>query len=345
MENETVIDTAGSAPASPPPAAADAPAAAPAPASEAAAPETAEDAISAALGATEDAPAAAEPTKPAKAHRGAKAPKPGTDGAAAAPAPAEAAEPPQEDPYTMPEGLSERAQARFKELAGRAKDGEAWKERAEQWQQTIESTGASPEQFGQMLTYSSLVNSGDPAKMRQAMGVLEQERNAIARMLGEEAPGIDLLSDHPDLAARVQQGYMDRNSALEVARARMMAAATREQSERAQAEQMTAQTHQQAVNGLNVLGNQLSAQDPDYAAKYEAMKPIIPIIAQLPPAQWRDAFLQAYHATAVPAAPPASLQRLPASPQPLRGTGGGGGNLQQQATTAQQAIEQALGIG
>lgn len=343
MENETVVDTAGTAPTNPPPPTAT-PDAAEAPLTPAPAPETAEDAITAALGTNDSEPVAVEPVKMAKAHHGAKGAKSIASGTEGTPEPA--TQPPQDDPYAPPEGLSDRAKARFEELAGRAKESAQWKERAEQWQQTIESTGSSPEQFSQLLTYSSLVNSGDPLKLRQAMGVLEQERNAIARMLGEEAPGIDLLSDHPDLGSRVQQGYMDRDSALEVARARMMAAATREQAERAQLEQMTAQTHQHAVNGLNVLGNQLSAQDPDYAAKYESLKPMLPIIAQLPPAQWRDAFLQAYHATTVSAAaPPASLQRMPAAPQPLRGTGGGGGNLQQQATSAQQAIEQALGIG
>lgn len=338
-DTTTTIADAAAAPAGDAAPPADAPA--PAPATDE--PASAEDAISAAL-AVDDKPAALEgddkpaaaddvpaPAEPAKKDGEPESAKPG-DGK-------------QDDPYAMPDGLSERAKARFEELAGRAKDAAVWKERAEQWQNTIESTGASPEQFGQLLTYSSLVNSGDPVKLRQAMSVLEGERNAIARLLGEEAPGIDLLSDHPDLVARVGQGFMDRTSALEVARSRAMVMATRQHNDRVQAEQQTAQTHQQAIDGLNVLGQQLAAQDPLYAQKYAALQPMLPIIARLPPAQWRDAFVQAYEATAVQAPAPAP-KRLAATPQPLSGTaGGGGGNLKQQATSAQQAIEQALGIG
>ncbi len=289
-----------------------------------AAPESAEDAIAAALGAGKD-DSDKTPTEPV-AEAKAEAPQPVKT----------------EDTYTPPEGLSERAKARFEELAARAKEGEVWRERAEQWQQTIASTGATPEQLGQLLTYSSLVNSGDPEKLRQAMGVLERERNAIARMIGEEAPGIDLLSDHPDLIQRVQQGDFDRHAALEVARARTLAAQQRQRDEWAQIQQMQSATQTQAIQSLNTLGQQLEAQDPQYRQKFAQLQPMLPIIAQLPPDRWGEAFLQAYQSIVV-AAP--TQQRLPAAPQPLRGTGGGGAALQQQATSAQQAIEQALGIG
>lgn len=326
-------------------------AAAPAPAPAPNEPATSEEAIAAALGATvgdEDAGDEGGEKGPGEAakpdgNEGGGEKKGDAPGSAAAPAAA-----PQDDPYAMPDDLSDRAQARFKELAGRARDGEAWKERAEQWQQTVESTGASPDQFGQLLTYSSLVNSGDPAKLRQAMAVLEQERATLARALGEEVPGVDLLAAHPDLLERVGSGDMERASALELVRARDMAASSRQQQERWQADQLATQVRQQAVDGLNAMGNQLAAQDPQYTAKYAAMQPMLPIIAQLPPAQWSEAFMTAYRAVVVPAAAPATApaQRLPQSPQPLRGTNGGGAtSLQQQATTAQQAIEQALGMG
>lgn len=257
----------------------------------------------------------------------------------------------EDDPYAMPEGLSDRAKTRFEDLSRRAKEGEGWKQRAEQWQQTIESTGATPDQFGQMLTYSRLVNSGDPTQLRQALAVLESERATIAKALGEEVPGIDLLSDHPDLLQRVQLGEMDRNSALEVARARTSAAAAQQMSQAQRQQQEETVAHRQAVDGLNQLGAQLAAQDPQYEAKYELLKPMIPIIAQMPPHQWGEAFMQVYRGIALPAtaaapAPtPASMQRMPATPQPLRNTGAGGSALQQQAASAQDAIEQALGFG
>lgn len=311
-------------------------------------PPTAEDAIAAAvgLGGEEQQKPDVEP----KEGESAKAKtKPEADAAAEAKPetkPETKADAKQDDVYTPPEGLSERAKARFAELASRAKEGEVWKERAEQWQQTIASTGASPEQFGQLLTYTSLVNSGDPEKLRQAMNVLERERNAIARMIGEEAPGIDLLSDHPDLIQRVQQGDFDRHAALEVARARTLAAQQRQRDEWAQIQQMQSATQTQAIQSLNTLGQQLEAQDPQYRQKFAQLQPMLPIIAQLPPERWGEAFMQAYQSIVVPAPTPVpQQQRLPAAPQPLRGTGGGGTALQQQATSAQQAIEQALGLG
>lgn len=256
----------------------------------------------------------------------------------------------EDDPFAMPEGLSENSKQRFETLARRARESDDWKARAEQWQQTVESTGASPEQFGQVLTYTRMVNSGDPSQLRQALAVLDEERAALARAIGEEVPGVDLLAGHADLIEKVENGDIDRATALEVARSRAVVASAQQQNASREQERIAQERHGSAVEGLNTLGAQLAAQDPHYAAKVEQMRSIMPVIAKLPPEQWKSEFMAVYNslpATPVAAAPapPASMQRMPASPQPLRATGGGAPSMQQQAASAQEAIEQALGLG
>lgn len=219
---------------------------------------------------------------------------------------------------------NERTQARFRELIGRAAEAERLApivERAKQWEETIESTGAKPEQLGQALNYLAAVNSGDPNALRQAHQFLSTELEWLSKQLGLPAPGYDPLSDFPDLAEQVRNGDTTRELAHEVAARRRAEALQAQRNERVQ--QSTQQQEQEAaarttaLREVATLGQQLRASDPKFAAKYDMIKPMVAVIQEtLPPAQWAAAIQKAYSAVQLPAAPPP-----PPTPNPARPSG------------------------
>ncbi|GAB3054146.1 hypothetical protein [Stenotrophomonas tumulicola] len=217
-------------------------------------------------------------------------------------------------------GLKERAAERFQELHSQAKAGEVAKERVSQWEQTVQSTGASPEQFGASMRYLADVNSGDPTRMAAAYDRMQGELQWLGKQLGREAPGFDPLSAHPDLTGRVTSGDITRDVALELAQHRQQGQL---QQTHAQAQQQDMQ-YQQGLASVQQLGTQLSAGDPQFQHKLAMLGPSIDIIQRtLPPAQWAQEIHRAYLAIpAVAAAPVAAAAPARAAPNPIRPNGG-----------------------
>lgn len=320
-------------------------------------PQSAEDAVSEALGLSGDEPAATAEDTPADAKSGqprdehgkfAKAdatPEPSAD-APVAPevAKSEAPKPPDAkpaDPDAVPEGLSEKAQERFQSLAKERND---WRDRASQWQQTIQSTGADAKQFGEMLEYVRMVNSGDPTQLRGALETAKRAVRDLSVALGEDTQTVDAVGAYPDLVQRVQNGDIDRRTAMELVRAREQAQALQQQQQTYAQSQQEERSIQAATQQLDQLGQQLRAQDPDFPRKFEAMRSFIPVIAEnQPPAQWAASFLRAYQGLQLPPAIPAA-QPLRPTPQPLHGVRTGGNNLRPEPKTAEEAVAQALGL-
>lgn len=323
-----------------------------------AAPQSAEDAVLAALGAKDDAEPQPEPEPepepadgPARDDAGrfkAKGNEPTQPDAAAnkdASKPEVDASKPEpakvDDPDTLPEGLSDKARERFQTLTA---ERNQWRERANQWQQTIASTGANPKQFGEMLEYERLVNSGQPADLRSALAMAKNAVRDIAMALGEDTQAVDVLEPFPDLARRVEEGELDRKTAMELVRARQQASAFEQQQQTAAKTQAEQAAVQAAQTQLDQLGQQLRARDPDFERKFEALKNVIPVIAEsVAPAQWAQSFLRAYQGLNLP---PAVLtpQRLPVSPQPLHGNRSGAVGLHAEPKNAEQAVLAALGL-
>lgn len=211
---------------------------------------------------------------------------------------------------------NERTQKRFRELSERASEAEAFREKAgrvNDWEQTIASTGTTPEQFGATLVYLTDINSGDPARMNRAYDTMQNELQVLGKKLGREAPGFDPLSEHADLAEKVKSGDMDRATAVELIQHRQRGALQQnhhaEQSRAAQAQQ----AEQQALQDVAALGNQLRTSDPQFLQKFAYLQPTVEIIqATMPPAQWAAAIQQAYQrlpGVAAPAAAPAAPVR------------------------------------
>lgn len=250
--------------------------------------------------------------------------------------------------------LKGRTEERFRQLYGEAKQFKALNEAltaanlkpdqvpdlvaraqtAEAWEGMVQRVRTNPDQMGTVFAILEQINSGDPAKMARGVERMQTEMREIAKALGMEAPGYDPLSEHPDLAAGVEDGSISRKHALEVAQARntRKLAEQRQQAEQTSAQQQAAeqQAKQQAQADLQALETELQRRDPHYAAKW----PVFRVIAHqvihrsgMHPSQWAKALAEAYAqipqpAAAAPPAKPAAQRKPPVGAMPLRPTGG-----------------------
>ncbi|MGE8247290.1 MAG: hypothetical protein ACN6RA_14845 [Stenotrophomonas maltophilia] len=261
----------------------------------------------------------AAPTAPVEGEGGQPAAPAAADpNAAPAAAPAAPAQP--EAPKSVEDEIkdlgitNERTQKRFRELSERASEAESLRGRADKvtdWEQTIQSTGTTPQQFGATLLYLTDINSGDPVRMNRAYETMEAELKFLGEKLGREAPGFDPLAAHPDLAEKVKTGDMDRAAAVELVQHRQRGVL---QTEQQQNQQRVSQSQQEEDKGLQAvadLGAQLRTADPQFAQKFAYLAPTVEIIqATMPPAQWAAAIHQAYQRLPpIPAAAPAVAAR------------------------------------
>lgn len=251
------------------------------------------------------------------------------------PQPEAAALPAAPEPDTVDAELKElgitheRTQKRFRELSERAAEADALRpqvERAQQWEETVQSTGATPEQMGNALGYLAAVNSRDPQQMAKAYDFMQQEMAWLAKELGRPGPGYDPIAEHAELAKRVEAGDLSRAAAQELIQARRTLAMQQDgqQRQRQQFEQQAAveQAQEQAVQQVQALGVQLRTADPQhFEAKFRSIQPMVQMIQNtLPPQQWAQAIQQAYMAAPTPiAVPPATSPARPNNP--ARATG------------------------
>jgi hypothetical protein len=193
--------------------------------------------------------------------------------------------------------------------------------------QGVQATGATPEQYGEALSWLALFNSNDPTQQAKALELVENVADRLATLLGKERTVNDPLAAHPDLVDAVQKGQVTAKYAREIARTRAGQQLRTELTTAASQEQQQQQTAQRELQdsrtALNTLETTLRAQDPNYEAIKAQIVPILrPIMKALPPSQWPSAFREAYtNAKAgfrpAPAPAPAGGSRVPAN-QPMR---------------------------
>jgi len=208
-----------------------------------------------------------------------------------------------------------RQQKRFRELKEELDSLKPIAERAREWEQTIQSTGASPEQFGNVLNYLTAINSGDPAQMGKAYEAMQAELAWLGKQIGKPAPGYDPLAEHADLQAQIEQGTLSREAAQELIAARRQQAIYSQRQQQTIQQQQQQAAQQQALDAVAALGDRLRAQDGAlFKARFKAIEPMVAVIQDsLPPAQWAAAIEKAYQAAPVIPATP----RAPA-PNPAR---------------------------
>jgi hypothetical protein len=194
----------------------------------------------------------------------------------------------------------------------------------------LRATGTTPEQYGEVLSFMGLFNSGDAAQQGKALEILEQMADRLATHLGKERTVGDPLAAHADLKADVQAGKLSIAYAKEIARQRNQAKFQSEMRANAQRDQDAQRAHADAVEearvSLNTLEESLADTDPQYAKIKAAILPVLKtVLPSLPPAQWTAKFKEAYKNAKARMQP----RVRPSNPgnQPMRGgrAAGGGG--------------------
>lgn len=261
--------------------------------------------------------------------------------------------PADDDPYAVPEGLTRKSRERFSRLTDIAKSAEAelaqvtgknaeYGKAIEGFNQALEESQCSPDDFKALLDYNYRVKTGD---LQGALAILDDSRAKIAQALGREVPGVDLLADFPDLKAGVEEMQIDKQHAIEIAHARRIRAEQQagfqEQQQYQQSEQQFNASKQQAVQAVSDFEREMLGKDIDAQAKLTVIAQHLPEIASTyPPAQWAAQVKLMYSVIgkAAPAAPTPQNR----NPSPLRPMGGGG---QRQPSSMLDAIENNLDGG
>jgi hypothetical protein len=276
--------------------------------------------------------------------------KPQTEAEKAAAAKGAKKEPdPLNDP--IPKDLKQETQERIRSLITATKEanekGEKVAKDFDYMIEGIKATGTTPEQYGEVLSFMALFNSGNPEHQGKALEILDNMADRLAMLIGRDRQVGDPLTAHADLREAVAKGQITAQYAKEIARTRngqtFRTELSTHQHQQQAAQQAAVQEKETARNDLNTLEQSLEATDPQYEAKKAMIVPILkPIFATIPPSQWKARFEQAYRAVVVPAAP-----RVPKQ-QPMRagrggGAGGGGaGGMKTEPGSMLDAVNAAL---
>ena len=253
-------------------------------------------------------------------------------------------EPPKvEDDMAMPEGLSQKAQERFTKLVTRVKEHEAQVAEISgtlgQFREMIQSTGTTPQEFSQAIDYMRMVKHGD---FDGALRIMDEQRRMLSLAIGKPLPGADPLAQYPDLRQRVEGYQMDEQTAIELARTRMM---QHQQQESLQQQQQSQQQNQraqaeraQSIQQIDQISQQWAKTDPDFAAKEDIILKQLPEIAsRFPPSLWPQQVRILYNTlSSMP------MQRHQVNtPAPLRPSGQQAGARQPKSML--EAMEMGLG--
>lgn len=228
----------------------------------------------------------------------------------------------------IPKDLKQETQERIRSLIAMNKEITSRVEKATQdfdyLVRGIQATGTTPQQYGEVLSFMALFNSGDPKQQEKALELLEGVTDRLATLLGKERSVGDPYKGHDDLRAAVTSGKITPEFAKEIARTRnaqnfrteLQTNATTEAQRAAAAEQELTQ----ARADLNQLEAALRASDPNYEAKKAQILPTLKILFKdIPPSKWKERFQAAFSAAQAPAKPRAMPKN-----QPMRAGGGAG---------------------
>ncbi|MCZ4315163.1 hypothetical protein O4H66_17285 [Comamonadaceae bacterium G21597-S1] len=258
----------------------------------------------------------------------------------------------KDDDLTPPEGANEKTMGRWAKLAERAKavpDLERRATEAEAQLQTVRQmvaeSGLAQDEFQGMLAMGRLFKSDNPEDLKTALQQIDGLRADLATRLGIEAPGVDPLSKHPDLAKDVEDMAMSRERALEVAKLRDKAAKADQAAQDTQEQTKFMRTVQEAARMMDTTLAQ-RAGTPGHAEKLAFIAGQLKDPAKMKqfvttyePHQWQAAVLMMYDAYT----PPAPAPTPPAAPQPLRPgyVANGTRQIGNKSVTAEESVEHA----
>ena len=222
------------------------------------------------------------------------------------PAAEQPTEPAQDPDLTEPEGLGEKASARFRELANqvkeyRAKDAyyQQMDETVQEFQRLAQESCNNGEEVAQLFDYAKAVKTGD---FDTVEAYLRRQIQQFEALSGRSLQA-DLLSAYPDLQQQIGEMGLDAEMARQVAAARWQQQQQQEMLKQQQARQQQAllqqqqwqETRNQAAQGINDFSAQMAKTD----LMWPQIEPKLVEYAQtqlgnLPPEQWLPA-IQAFY--------------------------------------------------
>lgn len=256
----------------------------------------------------------------------------------------------------IPKDLKQETQERIRTLISMNKEITQRVEKATQdfdyLVNGIKATGTTPQQYGEVLSFMALFNSGDPNQQAKALELIESVADRLATLLGKERVAGDPYKGHDDLRDAVAKGQITAQYAKEIARTRNATSFRTELQNTADQQRTTAENAEreltQARADLNALEATLKASDPQYAAKKAQILPTLKVLFKdIPPSKWKERFQAAYSTAQVAAAP----KRVIPKNQPMRAGGGAGaaagkgsgkGGMKQEPGSMLDAVNAAL---
>ena len=263
-------------------------------------------------------------------------------------------EPPKKDPINdpIPKDLKKETSERIRTLIDTAKTVTAERDKVltdfNYMVNGVQATGATPQQYGETLSWLALFNSRDPAQQEKALELVESVAERLATLLGKERTIGDPLGAHQDLKNAVASGQITAQYAKEIARTRNGQQFRQELTTNAQTEaqrQEQARGEEQAGRqALTELEATLRASDPSYEAKKSILVPALkPIMASIPWGQRREKFLEAYRSINLPSA----TTPTPKTPtnQPMRAKQPAGGQTKAPGSMLEAVSGAIAGMG
>jgi len=261
-------------------------------------------------------------------------------------------EPKKADPVNdpIPKDVKKETQDRIRSLIDTTKTVTAERDQIQQnfdyMVKGVQSTGATPAQYGETLNWLALFNSNDPVSQGKALELVESVAERLSTLLGRERTVGDPLAAHADLKDAVTKGQITPQYAKEIARTRNGQTFRTElttNASNAEQQRQAAETElNTARSDLSALEQTLIASDPSYAAKKAILVPALkPVFASIPPSQWKQKFMEAYRNIKVNA-PAAKPKGIPAN-QPLRAGRQPAGGQTRAPSNMLEAINGALG--
>ena len=168
-------------------------------------------------------------------------------------------------------------------------------------QKTIQNTGISPEEFSGLLDFARMAVSQSPEEKKQAFQIAKNEMQRLAKEIGIEEGGVDLLDGFQDLQDKVENYELERGDAIELANARRGQQKIVQQQQNATQQQQQSQyaqvTLEQATNDISSFMKGRESTDIDFAAKEKYLMGQVEKIQQkYPPEQWSAVVAQLYDA-------------------------------------------------
>ena len=252
----------------------------------------------------------------------------------------------------IPADIKGRTRERMQELIKTVKEQAQLAEQHNALFGAIQDTGATPDEFANMISYMKAAHSNDPKLLEKAYTLLQSELKGISIRLGKPVPEVNLLNDpaNKDLVDDVRANKLSVQRAHELAavRAKQAADAATAQRTTAASDRQAKETAEAKEAGdagraeLNKIDLELRKRDGDatFEAKYDVLVPMLQEhFNGVHPSQWGAQFRRAYDSLKVA---PKAAAVVPHRQQPLRpkapaGHSGGGA-----PKSALEAISQAL---